>query len=314
MKIDNLDHNIFIIIKQLRNNNSRADADSIHKKLIKLFDFNDISREYLDDRIHTLINDDKIINKTNRNADSYYVNDDVIDNILSQPPERPNNNNLIEPLLNESLSNLLFSDTTQFQTKIINTSPILSNKSIEIPANENNTSFNTNSENALSITNEFDKLRREMTHLKSFVIDQIYLVNRNKENNNNNINENNRNNRHHITYLEHENEFLRTELKSKNLIIQMILENQQPTITPQVKPSCKPYEEEHPFIYAKNVTKRKKTIDDINFTSNNKFQAIYNDNEEFEEDNSIDRNFNEEKKARKEIEIEIKKIKKRLLK
>jgi len=118
------------------------------------------------------------------------------------------------------------------------------------------------------------------------------------------------NNRLHITYLEHENEFLRTELKSKNLIIQMILENQQPTITPQVKPPCKPYEEEHPFIYPKNVTKRKKTIEDINFTSNNKFQALYNDYEEFEEDNSIDRNFNEENKSKKRTRNRNKKDKK----
>ena len=35
--------------------------------------------EFLDDRIHILINDDKIINKLNRNADSYFVNSELVD-------------------------------------------------------------------------------------------------------------------------------------------------------------------------------------------------------------------------------------------
>ena len=46
---------------------------------MKTIDFEDASKEFLDDRIHTLINDVKITNKRNRNADSCYVNTDPLD-------------------------------------------------------------------------------------------------------------------------------------------------------------------------------------------------------------------------------------------
>ena len=57
---------------------SWADLHSIYKKIKKLIDFEDVTKEYLDDRNHTLINDGKI-NKLNRNGDSYYVNSEFID-------------------------------------------------------------------------------------------------------------------------------------------------------------------------------------------------------------------------------------------
>ena len=56
---------------QIRNKNIRADTDSIYKQIIKNINFEDVTNEFLDDRIHTLINDEKIINKRNRNADSF---------------------------------------------------------------------------------------------------------------------------------------------------------------------------------------------------------------------------------------------------
>ena len=55
---------------QIRNKNIRADTDSIYKQIIKNINFEDVTNEFLDDRIHTLINDEKIVNKRNRNADS----------------------------------------------------------------------------------------------------------------------------------------------------------------------------------------------------------------------------------------------------
>ena len=55
---------------QIRNKNIRADTDSIYKQIIKNINFEDVTNEFLDDRVHTLINDEKIINKRNRNADS----------------------------------------------------------------------------------------------------------------------------------------------------------------------------------------------------------------------------------------------------
>ena len=43
--------------------NNRADADSIEKQIIKIVDFENITKEFLDDIIHTLITDGKIIDK-----------------------------------------------------------------------------------------------------------------------------------------------------------------------------------------------------------------------------------------------------------
>ena len=39
--------------------NSRADSDSIYKQTIKAIDFEDVTKEFLDEVIHTLINDEK---------------------------------------------------------------------------------------------------------------------------------------------------------------------------------------------------------------------------------------------------------------
>ena len=41
--------------------------------------FEDVTKEFLHNKIHTLINDWKIINKLNRNADSYNVNSELVD-------------------------------------------------------------------------------------------------------------------------------------------------------------------------------------------------------------------------------------------
>ena len=79
MANDKIDNEIFVTILRIRKNNNRADLDSIYKEITKSIDFEDVTKEFLDDRIHTLINDGKIINKLNRNADSYYVNSNLVD-------------------------------------------------------------------------------------------------------------------------------------------------------------------------------------------------------------------------------------------
>ena len=38
-----------------------------------------MNKEFLDYRIHTLINDGEMINKLNQNADSYYINSELVD-------------------------------------------------------------------------------------------------------------------------------------------------------------------------------------------------------------------------------------------
>ena len=79
MKNGAIDNTIFSTIFQIRKKNNRADIDSIYKQIINTIDFEDVTKEFLDNRIHTLINDEKIINKRNRNADSYYVNTELVD-------------------------------------------------------------------------------------------------------------------------------------------------------------------------------------------------------------------------------------------
>ena len=52
-------------------------TNSTHREIIKTSDFKGITKEYLQDRINTLIINEKISNKTNRNLDSYSVSDDT---------------------------------------------------------------------------------------------------------------------------------------------------------------------------------------------------------------------------------------------
>ena len=75
MANDKIDNEIFVTILRIRKNNSRADLDSIYKEIKKSLDFEDVTKEFLDDRT----NKGKIINKLNRNADSYYVNSELVD-------------------------------------------------------------------------------------------------------------------------------------------------------------------------------------------------------------------------------------------
>ena len=86
---DKIDNVIFVTILRIRKNNNRADHDSIYKGIKKSLDLEDVSKEILDDRIYTLINDGKIINGLDRNADSYYVNSELVDletpNLLKFP-------------------------------------------------------------------------------------------------------------------------------------------------------------------------------------------------------------------------------------
>ena len=58
-----IDDTIFSIMLQIRKKHNRADADSIHKQIIKTVDFKNITKEFLDDISHTLITDEKIIDK-----------------------------------------------------------------------------------------------------------------------------------------------------------------------------------------------------------------------------------------------------------
>ena len=60
----NHDNEIFVTVLRITENNNRSDLeiDLIYKEIEKSIDFEDVTKEFLDDRIHTLINDGKIIN------------------------------------------------------------------------------------------------------------------------------------------------------------------------------------------------------------------------------------------------------------
>ena len=70
-----LDHTIYSAINRIRGQNKHADRNSVHKEIIKTIDFEKISKSFLDDRINMLIQNDKIINKLNRNKDFFCIAD-----------------------------------------------------------------------------------------------------------------------------------------------------------------------------------------------------------------------------------------------
>ena len=89
------------VTTDLRRKPKRADCESIHKEIVKLADFSNISKEDLMNRINTLLIDEKILNKRNRNLDSYYVNENT----------SPDNNNFSETPHNNILFNTSTDDT-----------------------------------------------------------------------------------------------------------------------------------------------------------------------------------------------------------
>ena len=69
MANDKIDNEIFVTILRITINN-RANLDSIHKEIKKSLHFEDVTKEFLDNRTHALINNGKIISKLNRYAGS----------------------------------------------------------------------------------------------------------------------------------------------------------------------------------------------------------------------------------------------------
>ena len=63
------------VITDLRKKHKRADCESIQKEIIEIAHFSNITKEDLINRINILLIDKKILNKRNRNLDSYYVNE-----------------------------------------------------------------------------------------------------------------------------------------------------------------------------------------------------------------------------------------------
>ena len=78
VELNHLDYKIYSVIKQIRRQKNRTDINSIHKEIVKVIDFESISKEFLNDRIEMLLQNYKI-NRLNRNKNSYRLNENLLD-------------------------------------------------------------------------------------------------------------------------------------------------------------------------------------------------------------------------------------------
>ena len=72
------DNNVFVIINHSRKQHKYDNLHKIYNELIKTIDFQNTSKEHFHDRVTELIIQEKIVNKPNRNDDSYRVNESVV--------------------------------------------------------------------------------------------------------------------------------------------------------------------------------------------------------------------------------------------
>ena len=73
------DHDTTKIIRKIKNQYQRADINSIHKKIIKIPDYHNVSKEFLNIRIENLLKNGRIRNKLNRGNPSFTLNDVTIE-------------------------------------------------------------------------------------------------------------------------------------------------------------------------------------------------------------------------------------------
>ena len=66
-----LDNTILYVIKKIKNQHQRADIERIFEEVTKTIDFQLITKDFLNDRVNQLLQSNKLINKTNRNKDSF---------------------------------------------------------------------------------------------------------------------------------------------------------------------------------------------------------------------------------------------------
>ena len=67
------------IINKLKNQNRRADIYITRKQLVKATSMQDLTKEHLLKKVHDLETEGKILNKLNRNKDSFHVRKDIVD-------------------------------------------------------------------------------------------------------------------------------------------------------------------------------------------------------------------------------------------
>ena len=74
-----LDNCILYAIKKLKRQHQRADIEHIFSEMTKTIDFEHLTKDSLSDRVELLLCSNKIVNKINRNRDSFFLNEDAID-------------------------------------------------------------------------------------------------------------------------------------------------------------------------------------------------------------------------------------------
>ena len=82
-ELNALDHSIYSAIKRIRGQNKLPDFNSVHKEIIKTIDFEKIGKNILDDRINMLIQNDKTVNRLNRNKDSFCTVDNDFNSYIT---------------------------------------------------------------------------------------------------------------------------------------------------------------------------------------------------------------------------------------
>ena len=92
----NLDNSILYSIKKIKKQHQRADIERIFVEVTKTIEFQDLSKISVQDRVDYLLNSNKIVNKINRNQDSFFLNEDNVDmTVLDMIPytqHSPSNN------------------------------------------------------------------------------------------------------------------------------------------------------------------------------------------------------------------------------
>ena len=73
------DHDIITIIRKIKKQHQRADIISIPKKIVKIPDYHDVSKEFLNIRIDNFQKNGRIRSKANRDNPSFTLNDVTIE-------------------------------------------------------------------------------------------------------------------------------------------------------------------------------------------------------------------------------------------
>ena len=101
-----LDNEILCVVEGIRGKKNRADLNSIYNEIIKTEDFENVQKDYLNDRICVLLQTNKLKNKINRDKDSYHINKNTADESVIHfiPPSQFSTNNIDTPSFNSSFS------------------------------------------------------------------------------------------------------------------------------------------------------------------------------------------------------------------